>query len=127
MRETSACTVARENVPRGFDWISAVSCSSLAFLLPSKAIRLMTGFSITVTTTRPPDGLILHVLEQAGAVERLEGGVDPRGIETVAAAGAEIRTDGIGLDPLVAFDDDLRCRLRARKPCRADARGNQHE
>jgi hypothetical protein len=30
----------------------------LILLLPSNAIRLMTGFSITVTTTRPPGWLM---------------------------------------------------------------------
>ena len=42
------------SVPRGLDWISAESCSSLTFLLPSKAMRPITGFSTTVTTIRPP-------------------------------------------------------------------------
>ena len=39
---------------RGFDWISAISCSSLTRLLPSNWMRLITEFSTTVTTRRPP-------------------------------------------------------------------------
>ena len=38
--------------------LSAESCSSLTFLLPSNAIRPITAFSTTVTTRRPPTWLI---------------------------------------------------------------------
>ena len=51
--------MGRDSVPRGLDWISAESCSSLTFLLPSKATRLITGFSTTVTMIRAPARLIL--------------------------------------------------------------------
>src|SRR6266700_1192151 len=54
MRCTSDCTIGRDSVPRGLDCTSAVSWSSLTRLLPSKATRLMTGASTTLTTRRPP-------------------------------------------------------------------------
>src|SRR4051794_20043082 len=59
MRWASDCTSGRDSVPRGLDWISAESCSSLTFLLPSNATRPITGFSTTVTTSLPPAWLIL--------------------------------------------------------------------
>src|SRR5882724_7250776 len=58
MRWASDCTIGRDSVPRGLDWISADSWSSLTFLLPSKAMRPITGFSTTTTTMRPPALLI---------------------------------------------------------------------
>src|SRR6202522_3112738 len=51
--------MGRESVPRGLDCTSEASCSSLIFLLPSKATRPMTGFSTTTTTSRLPARLIL--------------------------------------------------------------------
>ena len=106
MRWASDCTMGRDSVPRGFDWISAESCSSLTFLLPSKAMRPITGFSTTVTTSRPPALLILHVLEQAGLDQRLEAVVDCGLVQAAIGAGLEIGADGLDLDTPVALDGD---------------------
>ena len=101
-------------MPRGFDWISGLSCSSLTLRLPSKATRLMTGFSTTVTISRPPGSSDADVLEQAGGVERLQALVDLEGVEPAARSGPEIGADGLGLDPLVALHDDRADALRLR-------------
>ena len=101
MRCTSACTVGRDSVPRGFDWTSALSCSSLAFLLPSKATRLITGFSTTVTTSRPPACRSAHPGTDRWR-EGLEALVDSCSAVSAARAGLEIRADGLGFDPPVA-------------------------
>src|ERR1700736_1276904 len=97
MRWASDWTMGRDNVPRGLDWISAESCSSLTFLLPSKAMRPITGFSITVTTRRPP---ALH--------PPFPPGTDLRRIQAPAGTRLEIRADGLDFDPPVALDLDRR-------------------
>src|SRR5262249_55811818 len=66
-----------------------------------------------------------HVLKETGGVERLEAGVDARGVETVGPGAAEIRADGLRLDPPVALDDDLGSRLRACGLHRNEG-GSQH-
>jgi len=58
MRWASDCTMGRENVPRGLDWISAEKLVVLDLLVASKAMRPITGFSTTVTTIRPPGVLM---------------------------------------------------------------------
>ncbi len=52
-----------------------------------------------------------HVLEQAGGVEPLEGGVDLGCIQPLAGSDAEIRANRIRLDTAVTFDIDAQ-RLR---------------
>src|SRR5215475_1787673 len=107
MRAVSACTTGRESVPRSLDWISDLSWSSLTFLLPSKAMRLMTGFSTTVRISRPPctDGWISWNRPEIGA-------------------------DRIGFDPLIALHNDGADGrgLRIGNACRErhDTRTRQH-
>ena len=48
-------------------------------------------------------------------------------VETLAAAGTEIRADSLRLDPLVSLDDDLGHGFRAHAVSRADTRGQQAE
>ena len=127
MRETSDCTVAREKVPRAFDWISVRELLVLGLLVALEGDPV----DDRVLDHRDDDaaaGLVdPHVLEQAGGIERLEAGVDARGVETLAAAGAEIGADGLRLDPPVAFDDDLGCGLRARRLRHDDGGSQQRE
>ena len=103
-----------------FDCTSLTSWSSLIFLLPSKATRLITGFSTTVTIRRAAGLVDAHVLEQAGGVERLQRLVDLVGVEPLARAGAEIGADGVGFDPAVAFDDDRRGAVAQQQSRRRD-------
>ena len=107
-------------MPRSFDWISALSCSSLTLLLPSKAMRLMTGFSTTVTMSRPPWMVGRTSWNRPVAIQRLHAFVDLEGVEPAARAGPEIGANGIGLDPPVALDDDRvdgRLAHRRAAPC----------
>jgi hypothetical protein len=62
-----------------------------------------------------------HVGEQAGGVQRLEGGIEIACFEASVVPGVEIGADRIRLDPPIAFDLDgdlgglrRRCRLRQR-------------
>ncbi len=54
-------------------------------LLPSNWMRLMTWFSMTVMTRRPPWFDRAHVLEQAGREQGLHALVDLQGIEALAS------------------------------------------
>ena len=76
----------RENVPRGFDWISALSCSSLtvpvALELDAVDDRVLDhGHDQAAARLADP-----HVLEQAGRVERLEALVDLDRVKPFARA-----------------------------------------
>ncbi len=66
----------------------------------------MTGFSTTVMISRPPWIVGSNVLEQPGGVERLHAFVDLKCVEAAARPGPEIGADGVGFDPLIAFDHD---------------------
>src|SRR5262249_10365003 len=46
------------------------------------------------------------ILEQTGGNERLHAFVDLEGVQLTAWSRPEIGADGVGLDPLVALDDD---------------------
>ena len=53
IRSTSLRTLERVKIWRGASRISGVILSSLSFLFPSRTMRLMTGFSLTVMTRLP--------------------------------------------------------------------------
>ncbi len=72
MRPTSACTVARCSVPRGFDSTAAARSASFIFLLPSKATRSSTGASVRCTTSRSPAPLDRNLVEQACCDQRFQ-------------------------------------------------------
>ncbi len=96
--------MGRDNVPRGLDWISAVSCSSLTFLLPSKAMRPITGFSTTVTTRWPP-GLADPARPGTGRSRSAPSGRHrSRPDRAPAGTRLEIGADGLDFDAPVALD-----------------------
>ena len=66
----------------------------------------MTGFSTTVTISRPPDWLMRDVLKQTGGVQRLQRLVDLGGVDPAAGRRTEVGSDGVSLDPAIAFHDD---------------------
>ena len=61
-----------------------------------------------------------NVLEQTGGIERLHAFVDLECVEAAARSRPEVGADGLGLDPLVALDDDGtdRRRLSIGDACR---------
>ncbi len=61
MRATSARTLERVNICRGASLISGTILSSLMRLLPSRRMRLTTGFSVTVMVTVPLSNATLAV------------------------------------------------------------------
>src|ERR1051325_10478374 len=104
MRCTSFCTTGSDSEPRGLDWISWSNCSSLTRLLPSKAMRLMTWFSLTV--------MISWLPRQVGRDRALDAFVDLDGVEPLAGLEDEVGADGVTFDAPVPFDDDRRRDLR---------------
>ena len=74
------------------------------------------GHNQPAARLRNPD-----VLKQAGGVERFQRGVDLGGIEALARGDLEVRADGLGFDPAIAFDHDrgrAGLGLRMRSGCR---------
>ena len=118
----SACTIARDSVPRGFDWISALICSSFRLLValegdPVDHLGLDHGDD--QAPARPADA---DVLKKAGGDQCLEAIIDPRCIELAIGARLEVGPNGIGFDPPIAFDHNrlnglsdrnvLRCNMK---------------
>ena len=86
-------------------------------LLPSKFTRLIIGFSSTRTINVVAAAEDLHVGEKAGLEQRLDRRVDLVGIEGFARRNLHVGQDGVGLDALVAFDDNRGNSLRiGREP-----------
>ena len=98
--------------------------ASSMWLFPSNASRLMIGFSTTGTTRIVAFAAEAHVGEQAGGEQVLERLVDARRIELIAGAELHVRTDGLGLDTLIALDPDVGDRLAGKDVLRGDRRRN---
>ena len=124
IRSTSARTFERVKIWRGASLISGMILSSLMRLLPSRTMRLITGFSRTVMTRLPVSAPVIDdVGEQFGRVEVLQRLYRASRRYRPGPGELGIGSDRLRLEPLGAAHGDRadRARRRAAGAARAAA------